>query len=131
MFDLIDDVERYPEFLPWCDGARVSHRDEHTTCAEIDIRYAGVAQSFSTENRKDRPTRMTLDLVDGPFKSLHGTWHLLPLGDDACKIEFDLEYAFGSAAVERVLEPVMAMIANTFMDRFARRAETLFREAAQ
>jgi ribosome-associated toxin RatA of RatAB toxin-antitoxin module len=125
MFDLVDDVARYPEFLPWCGGARVLQRDDAVTEATIDIRYAGVTQSFTTRNQKSRPHEMTLSLVEGPFQSLDGAWRFTPLNEAACKIEFSLDYRFGNALVESVLGPVMSMVAETFVDRFVTRADAL------
>lgn len=125
MFDLVDAVETYPQFLPWCGGSTVISRDETHTEARIDIRYKGVAQSFSTRNAKERPTLMTLTLVDGPFESLTGSWRFTPLTEAACKVEFQLDYRFGNSMVEAVIGPVMSMIAETFVERFVARADAL------
>jgi ribosome-associated toxin RatA of RatAB toxin-antitoxin module len=125
MFDLVDAVETYPQFLPWCGGSAVLSRDPQHTEARIDIRYKGVAQSFSTRNTKQRPTLMTLALVDGPFESLTGEWRFTPLTATACKVEFQLDYRFGNAVVEKVIGPVMSMIAETFVERFVARADAL------
>lgn len=125
MFDLVDAVETYPQFLPWCGASQVHSRDELHTKATIDIRYFGVAQSFTTHNTKRRPLEMTLTLVDGPFKSLDGAWLFTPLTDEACKITFQLNYSFANAVIEQVIGPVMSMIAETFVDRFVARAEAL------
>ena len=126
MFDLVDAAERYPEFLPWCGGARVHSRDEGHTEASIDIRYLGVSQTFSTRNAKRRPFEMLIALVEGPFQSLNGCWRFTPLTQTACKVEFALDYAFGNAVIEGVIGPVMSMIAETFVDRFVQRADQLY-----
>ena len=125
MFDLVDRVEQYPQFLPWCGAATVHARDAMETRATIGIRYLGVQQSFTTRNIKSRPMQMTLQLVEGPFSALEGAWRFTPLAADACKIEFQLQYAFANALVEQVVGPVMSMIAETFVDRFVARAESL------
>jgi ribosome-associated toxin RatA of RatAB toxin-antitoxin module len=125
MFDLVDDVEQYPAFLPWCGGARVHSRDDVHTDASVDIRYLGVSQSFRTRNTKSRPRQMALALVEGPFQSLTGAWQFTPLTPEACKVEFVLDYAFGNPLVESVIGPVMSMIAETFVDRFVQRADQL------
>ena len=78
MFELVDAVERYPDFLPWCGGSRVSHRDETVTRATIHINYRGIKQSFTTQNTKSSPREMSVKLVEGPFKSLDGEWRFLP-----------------------------------------------------
>jgi len=126
MFDLVDGAERYPEFLPWCGGARVHSRDEAHTEASIDIRYMGVSQTFSTRNTKRRPHEMSIALVEGPFQTLNGGWRFTPLTQNACKVEFALDYSFGNPLIEGVIGPVMSMIAETFVDRFVQRADQLY-----
>ncbi len=125
MFELVDAVESYADFLPWCGGAQVHSRDQHHTKATIHIRYLGVSQALTTYNKKFHPSDMTLELVDGPFHSLSGAWKFIGLADDACKVEFNLRYAFANPVVEGLIGPVMANIAETFVDRFAARAEAL------
>jgi len=124
MFDLVDAVESYPTFLPWCGATTVHSRDTLHTKATIDIRYFGVLQSFTTHNTKVRPVEMSIALVDGPFKSLDGRWQFVALDATACKVVFELSYTFANAPIDKILGPVMAMIAETFVDRFVARAET-------
>lgn len=123
MFRLVDQVEDYPSFLPWCGGTQVRMRDEATTIATIHIHYMGVKQSFTTRNTKTPVSDMQLSLEEGPFTHLHGHWHFKPLGDTACKIEFRLSYAFSSRVLENLLSPVFNHIANTFVDAFVARAD--------
>ena len=125
MFDLVDDVERYPEFLPWCSGARVSERTETLTRARIEIDYHGLASHFSTLNRKQAPSRMDLELEEGAFDSFTGRWSFTPLGDAGCRVEFSLDYGFSGAAMTALLEPVFGHIIETLVDRFVARAEAL------
>ncbi len=127
MFGLVDDIERYPEFLPWCSATAVSFRDPATTRATININYHGIRQSFSTENHKQFPQRMTIRLVEGPFKTLDGEWLFTPLDEQACKIDFQLNYEFSSFLLEKLLGPVFGYIAGTMMDAFLKRAEQLYR----
>lgn len=127
MFGLVDDIERYPEFLPWCSSTAVSFRDPATTRATININYHGIRQSFSTENHKQFPQRMTIRLVEGPFKTLDGEWLFTPLDEQACKIDFQLHYEFSSFLLEKLLGPVFGYIAGTMMDAFLKRAEQLRR----
>jgi len=126
MFGLIDAVELYPEFLPWCGGATVSFRDTAVTCATIIINYRGIRQSFSTENRKTPPELMTMTLIDGPFRKLDGEWRLKPLGSDGCKIDFGLHYEFSSTLLEKLIGPVFGYIAGTMVDAFLQRADRLY-----
>lgn len=125
MFALVDQVEDYPAFLPWCGGSEVKWRDELTTIATIHIDYMGVKQSFTTENSKVTPTEMNLSLQDGPFAHLHGHWRFLALGETACKIEFALSYTFSSRILETLLTPVFSHISNTFVDAFVARADKI------
>ncbi len=126
MFALVDDIERYPEFLPWCSGASVSQRNEDTTCATININYRGIRQSFSTENRKQFAQRMTMNLVEGPFRALDGEWLFTPLGAESCKIDFCLQYEFSNVLLEKLVGPVFGYIAGTMVDAFLKRAEQLY-----
>lgn len=126
MFNLVDGVEDYPLFLPWCGGTEVKWRDDLTTVATIHIDYMGVKQSFTTENSKSPHTEMNLSLREGPFTHLHGHWRFHPLGETACKIEFRLSYGFSSRMLETLLTPIFNHIANTFVDAFVSRADTLY-----
>jgi Oligoketide cyclase/lipid transport protein len=123
MFALVDQVEDYPVFLPWCGGTEVKWRDELTTVATIHIDYMGVKQSFTTENSKQAPREMNLSLQDGPFAHLQGHWRFLALGETACKVEFALNYTFSSRMLETLLTPVFSHITNTFVDAFVNRAD--------
>nr|WP_198980678.1 type II toxin-antitoxin system RatA family toxin [Herbaspirillum sp. ASV7] len=126
MFNLVDRVEDYPEFLPWCGGVEVAERSEQSLTSKIKISYHGLKQSFSTQNSNVRPTSMTMRLVEGPFKHFEGRWHFKALREDACKIEFDMEYEFSSRILESVIGPVFSMIANSFVDSFCKRAEQIY-----
>jgi len=129
MFGLVDEVERYPEFLPWCGGAAVLSRDADLTVARIDIDYLGVHQSFTTANTKEGNEWMRISLREGPFRSLGGHWHFTTLGEAASKVELSLEYAFANRLLEKAVGPVFNTIAETMIDRFTQRAETLFNPA--
>ncbi len=126
MFALVDRVEDYPSFLPWCGGVDVQERTADKLVAAIRISYHGVKQSFTTENTNTPPTRMQMKLVEGPFRHLDGTWQFTPLRDDACKIEFDLHYEFSSKLLEKLIGPVFSKIADSFVDSFCRRAEVVY-----
>lgn len=126
MFDLVDDVESYPRFLPWCSQTRVEYRDERKTVATLHISYLSVRSHFTTENDKEYPTRMGLRLVDGPFRRLEGTWCFKSLADNACKIEFKLAYEFSSKLFEKIIGPVFNQITNTFVEAFVKRADEVY-----
>jgi len=126
MFALVDAVEAYPQFLPWCSGTEVLYRDESRTRATIRVNYHGVKQSFTTENAKEPPHRMTARLVEGPFRVLDGEWHFTPLAEQACRIDFRLHYEFSSKLLEKLVGPVFSYIANTMVDAFVKRADKLY-----
>lgn len=126
MFELVDKVEDYPKFLPWCGGVTVKERAGDRLVATLSINYHGVRQSFTTENTNVRPTSMTMKLLEGPFRQLEGTWSFKPLRADACKIEFDLRYEFSNRLLDQIIGPVFNMIANSFVDSFCKRAEVVY-----
>jgi len=122
MFELVDRCEDYPLFLPWCSRADLKFRDAGKTVATLHVNYHAVKTSFTTENDKEFPSRMAIRLVDGPFRRLEGAWHFRALAENACKIEFRLQYEFSSRLFEKIIGPVFGHIANTFVDAFVRRA---------
>ena len=130
MFDLVDRVEDYPGFLPWCGGARVLEAHDGGKTARLDIDYHGVRAHFTTENVNRRPDSIVVTLKDGPFRHLHGEWRFIALAPDACKIEFDLAYEFATPFLERIVGPVFSHIADSFIDAFVGRAEASQRSAA-
>lgn len=126
MFDLVDHCEDYPQFLPWCSQARVEFRDDQKTVATLYISYLSVRSHFTTENEKVIPQRMTLKLVDGPFRRLEGLWCFTSLADHACKVQFRLSYEFSSKLFEKIIGPVFSQITNTFVDAFVKRADDIY-----
>lgn len=126
MFDLVDRVEDYPRYMPWCSGSSVERRPDGSTRATIHINFHHVRQSFATENQRKVPQSIVMTLSEGPFRHLDGTWRFIELGPSACKIEFSLSYEFSSRLLERLIAPVFNHIASTFVDAFVRRAEQVY-----
>jgi ribosome-associated toxin RatA of RatAB toxin-antitoxin module len=130
MYDLVTAVADYPKFLPWCERAEVIEQHEAGMTARLHLVYAGVRHAFTTRNVHVHHSSLTMELVDGPFSLLHGTWRFLPLanGGDAkaCKVEFEMKYVFSNLAFEMLLSPVFDRIANTFVDSFVKRAEQVY-----
>jgi ribosome-associated toxin RatA of RatAB toxin-antitoxin module len=122
MFQLVDSVENYPQFLPWCGSTQIIERDKDKTIASIEINYKGVRQTFTTKNTKKQNQEMMIKLIDGPFKSLSGQWMFKNLDKDSCQIELKLEYEFSNIILEKLISPVFNMIANTFIDEFIKEA---------
>lgn len=127
MYALVDDVTKYPEFLPWCGGVDLLKQDEQITSATLHIAYHGIHQKFTTENHKTYPSAMDIKLIDGPFKHLEGVWRFIALSEEACKIEFMLNYEFANSFLERIIAPVFSHIANTFVDGFVMRADVVYK----
>lgn len=130
MFTLVDRVEDYPHFLPWCGGAEVLSRNEHVTRAKLHIDYHHIKQDFTTENVKEFPDSMTITLVEGPFRNLDGVWRFIGLGKNGCKVEFRLHYEFSSKLLDALFGRVFSYIANTFVDAFVKRAEKVYASRA-
>lgn len=122
MFNLVDRVEDYPQFLPWCGGTELMGRTETKTVARIDINYHGLKTHFTTENTNEPPHRIDIALREGPFKRLEGGWRFIPLGESACKIEFRLRYEFSSRLLEAAVGPVFGHIAESLIESFVQRA---------
>ncbi len=123
MFDLVDDVEGYPQFLPWCGGTRVERVSDSLVKAAVQIRFKGLQQSFTTRNAQSRPTQILLNLEEGPFSELQGQWAFKPLATDACRVNFELRYEFSSRLLGLAIAPVFDQIAGGFVDAFVLEAE--------
>jgi len=126
MFELVEGIEDYPRFLPWCGGTTILERTPAQTLARLDINYHGVRAHFTTANRNERPERIVIELRDGPFRHLDGTWRFRALGATGSKVELELHYEFATPVLERLIGPVFSHIAHTFIDAFVRRAESVY-----
>ncbi len=131
MYDLVTGIADYPKFLPWCDKAELLEAHADGVTARLGLNYMGVRHAFTTRNVQQVAQCVKVQLVDGPFSSLDGTWQFKTLGgavegQAACKIEFDLRYAFASPALETVVSPVFDRVANTFVESFVRRAAEVY-----
>ena len=126
MFDLVDRVEDYPKFLPWCGGTELLERSDTVTAARIHIDYHGIKAHFATENPKDAPHWMDIRLREGPFRRLDGGWRFTALGDAGCKVEFRLHYEFSSKLLEKALGPVFGHIVGSFVESYVKRANQVY-----
>ena len=126
MFDLVDGVELYPQFLPWCGGTELHQRDAAITEATIHISYMHVKQAFTTINDKTPGAEMRIRLKSGPFRRLEGYWRFKALAETACKVEFSLQYEIASGVLEKVLGPVFGMVTGSMVDAFVHRAEQVY-----
>ena len=121
-YALVEAIESYPDFLPWCGAAEVLERRPGWTVARLTLAVAGVRQSFTTENSNDPGRSIDMRLVEGPFKSFAAAWRFTPLKAGACKVEYTMEYEFSSRVVAAVLEPVFKRIADSIVEAFTQRA---------
>lgn len=129
MYALVTAIDDYPAFLPWCERAEVLERHADGVTARLHLSYLGVRQAFTTRNVQVPDQSVVLQLIDGPFSQLDGTWRFEPVpagaGTEAqaCKIVFDLRYSFANLVLDALISPVFDRIANTFVDSFVKRAE--------
>lgn len=127
MYELVIDVARYPEFLPWCSHTRVIEQTADGMRAVLGLSLAGVKQEFSTRNAHVPEKSVSMELEEGPFSSLHGHWTFAPIGDGhACKVVLDLKYSFSSRTLAALIGPVFDKVAATLIDAFVKRAEQVY-----
>ena len=125
MYALVEDIESYPRFLPWCVGADVKSRSPGTTLATLSLGMRGVKQSFTTQNTNRPPDAIDMKLVEGPFRRFSAGWRFEALGEKACKVEFSMELEFASRAVATLLQPLFERIGDNMVDAFTRRADEI------
>ncbi|HEX2197460.1 MAG TPA: type II toxin-antitoxin system RatA family toxin [Burkholderiales bacterium] len=125
MYALVDDIESYPRFLPWCVAARVEERTAHGVRATLTIGLRGLRTSFTTHNENRVGEAIDMRLVQGPFRSFAAAWRFKPLSEEACSIEFSLEYEL-AGPLARMLAPLFDRIADTMVDAFMRRAAEVY-----
>jgi ribosome-associated toxin RatA of RatAB toxin-antitoxin module len=121
LFDLVNDIESYPTFLPWCINTEIHHQNERETDATLHIQKGFLRFSFRTFNTLDRPGSIHMKLIEGPFKSLEGEWSFIPLEEEATKVKFSLCYEFSNRALAMTLSSTMEKLAETFLDAFCRK----------
>ncbi|MGB0957433.1 MAG: type II toxin-antitoxin system RatA family toxin [Litorivicinus sp.] len=126
MFDVVDDVERYPDFLPWCAGATVLEKTSSQMVAELNLAKGRLRHAFTTRNDRVRPESITLSLVEGPFKHFHGEWTFTPKTDGACEVALNLSFDMGGKLTAMALGPVFTQVANTMVGAFCDRADEIY-----
>jgi ribosome-associated toxin RatA of RatAB toxin-antitoxin module len=126
MYDLVNDIEAYPRFLPWCPESEVLERGEHEVKARLTLSRGGLRRSFTTLNRMEPGRLIDITLIDGPFRHLEGEWHFHPLRQDASRVSLDMSFDFSSRVIDAMLGPVFHQVANSLVDAFVRRARELY-----
>ncbi len=136
MYDLVEDIESYPRFLPWCRSARIVERrdgvtvKDGVTVAVLSVGLKGINQSFTTENANTSGESIRMRLVEGPFTSFRAAWKFQALEKHAAKIEFSMDYKLSGGLLAKVLAPLFDHIADTMVDAFSRRAQSVYGPAA-
>jgi len=126
MFELVDDVASYPEFLPWCNHAEVHERTDGTVEATLELHKGAVSNHFTTRNTLHRPNAIDLALVGGPFRHLQGGWRFGDLGAGGSKVSLELEFQFDSRLVDLMFGSFFEDTCNSLVDAFTRRAEAVY-----
>ena len=125
LYDLVNDVASYPQFLPWCSAAEVLEESAEAMRASLTVAKGGVSQRFMTRNRLVPGKSIEMQLEEGPFTQLQGTWEFKALGDKACKISLDMTFDYAGPLVKATLGPLFNQAANTLVDAFCQRAKQL------
>ena len=130
VFDLVNDIESYPEFLPWCSEAKIVEDEERQVIAELTIRKGGVGERFTTRNLLDRPRTIELELVEGPFRKLSGLWRFTELAEVGSKVELELDFEMTASLIHKTLGILFAHAAGTLVDAFCKRARVVYGRGA-
>ncbi len=126
MFRLVDDIESYPEFLPWCNAASVEQRDGNTVVATLELRKGAVSRQFTTRNTSKEFSRIDLALVGGPFKRLSGGWRFRDVGENGCEVGLELEFAFDNFLMDMMFGAFFEDTCNSLVDAFVHRATQVY-----
>ncbi len=126
MFELVNGIEDYPRFLPWCRSSQIIRRTDEEVIASLEVNWKGIHKSFTTSNRLYPYDRVEISLVKGPLHRLDGIWTFQELDEHACKIILDLEFEFTGHFIDRFFQPVFQHIANTLVEAFTQRATELY-----
>jgi len=125
MFYLVDEIESYSQFLPWCKSTKIIDRQESEVTASIDIAKAGLNKTFTTRNFNSPGKEIKMTLVDGPFKQLDGAWVFESLNETACKVNLNIEFEFSNKLMDISLGPIFGHICNSLVDSFVKRAKEI------
>ena len=126
MFELVNNIDDYSQFLNWCDSSSILNQSEDQITASVEINKGGIKQAFSTLNTLTPYESISMELIDGPFDELTGEWRFEPLGENAAKIHLDLQFKFKSMLIDMALSPIFKNIANSQLDSFVARAKYIY-----
>ncbi|WP_028241629.1 type II toxin-antitoxin system RatA family toxin [Stutzerimonas azotifigens] len=126
LYDMVNDVARYPEFLPWCSSTEVLESSDTEMRARLTVEKAGLKQRLLTRNQLQPGKRIEMALEEGPFRQLHGVWEFKALGDKASRISLDMRFDYAGPLIKVTLGPLFNHAANTLVDAFCDRARALY-----
>lgn len=126
MFELVDSIEDYPRFLPWCSGSHIIHRDDKTVEATLELQWSSFKRSFTTKNILTPYERIDINLIHGPFRHLEGIWNFTSLGDEGCKVELELEFELTGGFLDKLFQPIFHQMANSLVELFSKRAAEVY-----
>lgn len=123
MYNLVNDIEAYPSFLPWCRDSKIISQEDKVICASLDLAKGGIHQAFSTRNTSTPFSAIDIELIDGPFQRLEGHWQFTMIGDNqGCRIQLDMDFEFSNRLVSMALGPIFTQISGSLVDAFCQRA---------
>ncbi|MEH6542471.1 MAG: type II toxin-antitoxin system RatA family toxin [Porticoccaceae bacterium] len=131
MFDLVTDIERYPEYMDGCVGAEVLSSESNEVVARLDLKKAGIRQSFVTRNRQHYPESIELSLEEGPFKEFSGVWRFLPLGDLGSKVSLEINFVLSHRLLSKPAQTLFTSVANNLVTSLTERAVALYGDATR
>lgn len=126
MFDLVNDVQSYPQFLPNCAAAEIREQSNEEMVAALQIKKGGLSKWFATRNQFVGKEKVNMALVDGPFDSLAGAWEFIPLDEQACKVVLNLEYQFSNGLIEMAFGGIFKEVASSMVNAFTSRAKVIY-----
>jgi len=126
MYELVNDIDSYPRFLPWCNNITILSSTAESVTATMEISKGPVKNKFTTQNTLEVNKSIKIDLVDGPFSSLAGNWSFIQSKTAGCKIDFEISFEFSNGLLAKVLEPVFYVITDTMIDSFCDEAKARY-----
>lgn len=126
MFKLVDAIEQYPEFLPWCKSTTVHSRTTNEVKASVYFMKGGIQQSFTTLNSLLQDEQIEMRLIQGPFRHLEGLWRFEAIGETGCRVSFDLELEFSSKLISLTVGPVIQKGIESYIEAFCERAKVIY-----
>lgn len=126
MFELVNNIEDYPRFLPWCQSSQIISRSETEVVATLEIAWKGMRKSFTTKNILHPHDQIEMTLVTGPMKHMYGKWDFISVEEHACKVLLDMEFEFSGSFMDKLFQPIFQHIANSLVDAFCKHAVELY-----